>query len=1152
MVGSHGAQPRQGLAGPVGFAAEMAEEGDQCHRFRSGAVLGAGGGQAVDGIGEARHVADHGAQVEAFGLHQIGGDVQALGCGIHGGVIIGTEHQQGDAREDRGEAQVGAEVAGLGGGDLKVDLQGGGEGHRRIGDAGGGEVLGSEADQLAAAHALSLPVGEDEVEGQAQGPGPGFDIRAESLGAVEGILGRTEAAHGRGAPGQAVAAGGDDLGQGVLVEIGAEILVAQVVGRCTDIDAEADGGLQQAQGRWEGGGSFEVGVDALAHAHRVGDLGFSGGQEGGSEEGGQEAGGDHGTVVPAPEPATSDDLPLHDDSRVGSSQVLWATELRISQFLLGPRWEIVVVDPPSGGQAGVKDTMMPPAVSSECDDAALVQAWAAGDDGAFAAIVDRYLDLVYARCRRSLAPADADDAAQAVFLVLLRKGLRGPVAQRLAPWLFTTADFVVRNARRDLGRRQRRHPDIDVGIVPSQEETTMDADLAAAIEDALAELPAQEREAIRLHHLAGKSIAEVGRLQSAPPSTIASRVERGLARLRGLLGRRGVQAGMTMLITALTASATAAAPADLHATIRSWDPSGTTPLPTAGGVSSRALQWSKPRIPMAALLSSTLAGLALAAGAVTYALAADPLPPAGDPPPVTATEPELSPFFFDPVTHDTVMVLDVPEVGATWRRIRALPEAAPFAPILDGADWARTLEGIGSLQVAVDPQSLLTAADAEPLRQATIAADAEGPDREFFVTTARQQATSSPTIHIPRLRGVLTGQPGALTAIQEAGWLGRALGAWAQRAELESSAEGSLRFAGPTGSLALQGPDESGRDAFVLQGDPGHGERPWTWADLPRREGGALVISGWARPKSGGAVVPMMSFDLDFDEVEGLRASSWIAHASVGESRRTQAQPQGGADLLAEVPADAIAAWAMRMSPGVNAQNPFLLGILLPLELEVDQSVDGPGSPFPEHQARVALLHALQAILQDAEGTLLAIVRPGPLIPIVGLSLPRPADPAPLFDALRGLGFQEGGDGSVQMLAGMVNVQVGIDGDRLIVTNAPSGVAGLHAGAKGFAEQADVADFLGHRSSAKGYHLGVLRQGPLLDQVAPLIAATLDADQQRDLLDLQERLRSEPRTGGFLIHHDERGVHFEAAGVLPVAASLAITAKNLGIPVGVN
>lgn len=797
---------------------------------------------------------------------------------------------------------------------------------------------------------------------------------------------------------------------------------------------------------------------------------------------------------------------------------------------------------------------MPPAVTSECDDAALVQAWADGDGAGYAAIVDRYLGLVYDRCRRSLAPADADDAAQAVFLVLLRKGPSGPVAQRLAAWLFTTADFVVRNAQRDLRRRHRRHPDVDVGSMPERKETTMDTELAEVIEAALADLPAREREAIRLHHVAGKSFAEIGRMQSSPPRTIASRVERGVARLRAVLARRGVQVGMTLLVGSLTATASAAAPADLRATIRSWDPSGGVLPTTAASASSRALQWSKPRIPMTTIISSTLAGLALTAGAVAYATGADPLSPAGDPPPlVTGTDPAPSPFFFDPVTHDTVMVLDIADVAATWRRIRALPEAAPFAPILAGADWARTVEGVGSLQVAVDPQSLLTAADAEPLRQATIAADAKGPDREFFVTTARQQATASPTIHIPRMRGVLTGQPAALAAIQQAGWLDQAMGAWAQHAKLERDAEGSAaRFSGPTGTLTLLAPPESGRDAFLIQGDPGHGEHPWAWADLPRRNGGALTITGWARPKAGGAVASMMSFDLDFDEAEGLRAASWVAHASVGESRRTQAQPQAGADLLAGVPADAIATWAMRIAPGVNAQNAFLLGILLPLELGLEGSADGTGPAHPEHHARVALIQAIQGILDEADGTILAIVRPGPLIPIFGLSLPRPADAGPLFEALRGLGFQDGGDGSVQALAGMVTVHIGFDGDRLVVTNAPSGVAGLHAGAKGFVQQPDVADFLGRRSSAKGYHLGVLRQGPLLDQVAPLIAAALDADQQRDLLDLQERLRSQPRTGGFLIHHDERGVHFEAAGVLPVAASLAITAKNLGIPVGVN
>src|SRR6187402_1171871 len=58
------------------------------------------------------------------------------------------------------------------------------------------------------------------------------------------------------------------------------------------------------------------------------------------------------------------------------------------------------------------------------------------DDAAFAAILERHGPLVYGVCQRVLCDAnDAEDAFQATFLVLVRKGgtLREP--SRLASWL---------------------------------------------------------------------------------------------------------------------------------------------------------------------------------------------------------------------------------------------------------------------------------------------------------------------------------------------------------------------------------------------------------------------------------------------------------------------------------------------------------------------------------------------------------------------------------------------------------------------------------------------------------------------------------------------------------------------------------------------
>src|SRR4051812_39257490 len=77
------------------------------------------------------------------------------------------------------------------------------------------------------------------------------------------------------------------------------------------------------------------------------------------------------------------------------------------------------------------------------------------DEAAFSALVARHGPMVLAVCRRLLDdPHDAEDAFQATFLILVRKGrsLRQP--DRLGPWLYGVAHRVARRARADAGRRR--------------------------------------------------------------------------------------------------------------------------------------------------------------------------------------------------------------------------------------------------------------------------------------------------------------------------------------------------------------------------------------------------------------------------------------------------------------------------------------------------------------------------------------------------------------------------------------------------------------------------------------------------------------------------------------------------------------------------
>src|SRR5262245_5384045 len=82
------------------------------------------------------------------------------------------------------------------------------------------------------------------------------------------------------------------------------------------------------------------------------------------------------------------------------------------------------------------------------DEALLVRFFQEREEAAFGALMERYAPLVYGVCRRILTDAnDAEDAFQATFLVLVRKGgtLRDP--GRLASWLYGVAHRTARKLR---------------------------------------------------------------------------------------------------------------------------------------------------------------------------------------------------------------------------------------------------------------------------------------------------------------------------------------------------------------------------------------------------------------------------------------------------------------------------------------------------------------------------------------------------------------------------------------------------------------------------------------------------------------------------------------------------------------------------------
>ena len=72
-------------------------------------------------------------------------------------------------------------------------------------------------------------------------------------------------------------------------------------------------------------------------------------------------------------------------------------------------------------------------------------------------LISRHIDMVHAVAARELMdPHRADDATQAVFLVLMRRAPSISVKVCLAGWLFNTTRLVATQSRREARRRQHQ------------------------------------------------------------------------------------------------------------------------------------------------------------------------------------------------------------------------------------------------------------------------------------------------------------------------------------------------------------------------------------------------------------------------------------------------------------------------------------------------------------------------------------------------------------------------------------------------------------------------------------------------------------------------------------------------------------------------
>jgi RNA polymerase sigma factor (sigma-70 family) len=339
-------------------------------------------------------------------------------------------------------------------------------------------------------------------------------------------------------------------------------------------------------------------------------------------------------------------------------------------------------------------------------DAELIERFLRGpDEAAFELLVWRHARMVLGVCRRVLRDEHAaEDAFQATFLALARRG--GSIRERgsVGGWLYRVASRIALDARAGSVRRAAREQALVEAPARAPEPPAEAAgrELLRLIETELDRLPDKYRVPL-VRCWAGESSTAIARDLGCPAGTIESRLTRARRRLRAGLVRRGVAAPAVTLAAVLEArGAPSPVPARLvSTTVRVA--AGPTPahLVTLSEGALRTMTLTRWRIAAAVLLlvaavgggtALLVPGLPAAPPEQAQATKEAGAPPAGrvpsGAPTADAQKPDPGRIFVDVQFPRTLAAL----IAGRDRQVQLVaidPETAKWVKVADAGGFAR-------------------------------------------------------------------------------------------------------------------------------------------------------------------------------------------------------------------------------------------------------------------------------------------------------------------------------------------------------------------------------------------------------------------------------------------------------------------------------
>lgn len=191
--------------------------------------------------------------------------------------------------------------------------------------------------------------------------------------------------------------------------------------------------------------------------------------------------------------------------------------------------------------ASVSVIMAEDRIEARSDEALLAAYGRRGSRAALEELVRRHFAPAFRFALRALGdPAAAEDAAADALVRLVRAAPRFEPGRRFGPWWGALLVHAVRDVARARRRRARR----EERAAARRPEAVGGADGAVRLEQGelaahVERLPLDVRVAIILHFYEGRSHDEVAAILGCPKGTAASRIRRGIERLRDALGRAG-------------------------------------------------------------------------------------------------------------------------------------------------------------------------------------------------------------------------------------------------------------------------------------------------------------------------------------------------------------------------------------------------------------------------------------------------------------------------------------------------------------------------------------------------------------------------------------------------------------------------------------